>query len=52
LRTSLASEINFAFLQKPLLMAQRHAGLLTANLQAHFAQAGANEIHAIRLSGL
>ena len=40
-----ASEINFAALQLPLYMSQRHARALPSHFQPKLAQTGANETH-------
>ena len=40
-----ASEINFAALQLPLYVSQRHARALPSHFQPKLAQTGANETH-------
>ena len=52
LRTTLAAEIDFAFLQNPLFMAQSHPRFLPPNFQPDLAQACSNETHGIRLRWL
>ena len=52
LRAAFAAKTDFAFLQKPLLMAQGHARFLPANLETDLAQPCANETHRIRLPEL
>src|SRR5438552_11581230 len=49
LRSAFASEIDFTFLEKALLVAKRHARSLAPDLQSDLAKACPNETHKIKL---
>jgi hypothetical protein len=52
LRSAFASEIDFTFLEQTLLVTQRYASPLPLNFQGDFAQACADETHAVTLADL
>jgi hypothetical protein len=49
LRSAFASEIDFTFLEKSLLVAKRHARSLAPDLQSNLAKTCADETHTVTL---